>query len=264
MLNGQHDHVLLLAQNFRCNLGKLPGDSLEDFPVAACFPRRIRRCGERMDERVHVGGIEIVLLIPCGRRQDDIRIDAGRGHAEVERDQQVQLSFRRLIMPNGFLGTLAAFLSQVLAKHTMRGAEQMLEEVFVSLAGRSEQIGAPDKQVARPIPFVIGVFARHAKLAGLQLLGNVVLRLQFRLCSSLGNLQRVCLQLRRRWQPPHPLRANVVVDQRCIPVSIGCGRRKDFIDLQCLVAPLIGMRVEEGCRVHLARRPVPIKTKSQR
>ena len=45
---------------------------------------------------MHVGGVEIVLLVPGRGRQHDVGIDAGRGHAEIERHQQIEFSFRRL------------------------------------------------------------------------------------------------------------------------------------------------------------------------
>ncbi len=63
---------------------------------------------------MHVGGIEVVLFVPGGSRQNDIGIDAGRGHAEIERDQKVELSFRRILMPHGLAAFLRAFLSQIL------------------------------------------------------------------------------------------------------------------------------------------------------
>ena len=66
------------------------------------FPDRIDRRRQRMDEGVHVGGVEVVLLVPGRRRQHDVGIHAGRRHAEIERDQQVELSFRRLVVPDDF------------------------------------------------------------------------------------------------------------------------------------------------------------------
>jgi hypothetical protein len=50
---------------------------------------------QRVDERVHVAGVEIVLLVPGGGRQHDVRIQAGGGHAEIQGHQQIQLAVRR-------------------------------------------------------------------------------------------------------------------------------------------------------------------------
>ena len=109
------------------------GKALVDFPVAARLPGRIDGRGQRVDEGVHVAGVEVVLLVPGGRRQHDVGIQTGRAHAEVQRDQQVQLALGRLRMPDHFLG-LGVLRTQRRALHAMAGAEQMLHEVFVPLA----------------------------------------------------------------------------------------------------------------------------------
>ena len=49
---------------------------------------------EAVDEGVHIGGGQVVLLVPGGGGQDDVGIDARRGHPEVDVDQQVQLALR--------------------------------------------------------------------------------------------------------------------------------------------------------------------------
>ena len=92
---------------------------------------------QRMDEGMHVGGVEIVLLVPGRRRQHDVGIEAGRRHAEIERDQQVELSFRRLVVPGDLARLSLAVLAEVLALHAVLGAEQVLEEIFVALAATS-------------------------------------------------------------------------------------------------------------------------------
>ena len=136
------------------------------------LPHRVDRRGQRMDEGMHVGGVEIVLLVPGRGRQHDVGIDAGRRHAEVERDQQVELSFRRVVVPGDLLRLLAAGLAEILALHAMRGAEQVLEEIFVALAGRAEQVGAPDEHVARPVVRIVRILAGHLQFAGLQRLAR--------------------------------------------------------------------------------------------
>ena len=89
---------------------------------------------------MHVGGVEVVLLVPGRGRQNDVGVDAGRRHAEVERHQQVELSFRRLVVPDDLFRLLLPVFAQVLALHAMRGAEQVLEEIFMALARRAEQV----------------------------------------------------------------------------------------------------------------------------
>ena len=138
---------------------ELLGDALVDLPVAARLPRRVHRRRQRVDEGMHVGGVEIVLLVPGGGRQHDVGVDAGGGHAEVERDQQVELAFRRLVVPDDFLRLLRAHLAQVLALHAVLRAEQVLEEILVALARGAEQVGAPDEHVARPVRRVVRVVA---------------------------------------------------------------------------------------------------------
>ena len=117
---------------------------------------------------MHVGGVEVVLLVPGRGRQHDVGVDAGRRHAEVEGDQQVELSFRRFVVPDDLAWLLRAHLAELLALHAVRRAEQVLEEILVALAGRAEQVGAPHEHVARPVLRVVRVVAGQLQLAGLQ------------------------------------------------------------------------------------------------
>ena len=115
-------------------------------------------------------------------------------------------------------GFCAAGLAEVLALHAVRGAEQVLQEILVSLAGRAEQVGAPDEHVARPVRRIVRVVAGQLQLARLAA--------PWRRSPSApapppaplsAMLERVGLQLRRRRQPAHALGAHVVVDQRAVP-----------------------------------------------
>ena len=160
---GQH-HVGLDAEHFRRDVGERLGDALVDVPVRARLPRRIHRRGQRMDERMHVGGVEVVLLVPGRGRQHDVGIDAGGGHAEIQRHQQVKFSFRRVVVPGDVLRLFAAFVAEVLAQHAVLGAEQVLEEILVALAGGAEQVGTPDEHVARPVRRVVGVVAGEVEV----------------------------------------------------------------------------------------------------
>ena len=86
------DHVGLDPEHLGRDLGELAGDRLEDLPVRFRLVGRVHRRRQRVDERMHVGGVEVVLLVPGRGRQHDVGIDAGGRHAEVDRHQQVELA----------------------------------------------------------------------------------------------------------------------------------------------------------------------------
>ena len=109
------------------------GKSFVYFPIALALPGRVHRCGQRVNEGVHVTGVEIVLFIPSGRGQHDVRVQTGGAHAKVQRHQQVELAFRRLVMPLHFFG-FGLLGAQVFALHAVRGTQQMLEKIFVTFA----------------------------------------------------------------------------------------------------------------------------------
>ena len=76
-------------------------------------------------------------------------------------------------------------------------AEQMFEEIFVALARRPEQVGTPDKHIARPVCWVVRVIARHFKFARLKRRNDIILGLHPDSFRRLGNIQRIRLELRR-------------------------------------------------------------------
>ena len=84
--------------------GELLGQQVEHVEVRLGLPRRVDRRGEGVHERVHVGGGQVVLLVPGGGREHDVGQQRGGGHPEVRGDQQVQLSLRRLLVPFHVLG----------------------------------------------------------------------------------------------------------------------------------------------------------------
>ena len=107
---------------------------------------------------MHVGGIEIVLLIPGGGRQHDIGIDAGGGHAEIERHQQVELAGCRFVVPDNFLRLLGALMAEILAENAVIGAEQIFQEIFMALARSAQQVRAPDEEISWMIGRGVGIF----------------------------------------------------------------------------------------------------------
>ena len=144
----RHHQLLLDAQVPDADLRELPRDALVDLPVGTRLPHRIHRGRQRMDERMHVGGVEVVLLVPGRGGQHHVGVEARGGHAEVQGHQQVELALGRLLVPHHLLGPRVVD-AEVAALHAMTGAEQVLEEVLVSLARAAEQVRAPHEQVAR-------------------------------------------------------------------------------------------------------------------
>ena len=53
------------------------GKAFVDFPVAAGLPCRVHCSRQRVNERVHVTRVEVVLLIPSGSGQHDVGVKAG-------------------------------------------------------------------------------------------------------------------------------------------------------------------------------------------
>ncbi len=151
-----------------------------------------------MDEGVHVRRVEIVLLVPGGRRQHDVGIDACRGHAEVESHQEVELAPRPLVAPDNFLRLFVAFLAEILAEHPVIGTEQVLEEIFMPLSRRTQQVGAPHEEVARPVVRVVGIVAGKLQLARFQRRHHVIRRLLPLGLRPCREFKRIGLELRRR------------------------------------------------------------------
>ena len=52
-----------------------------------------------MDEGVHVGGVQVRLLVPGGGWQDDVGVGAGGIETEIDVHHQVQLAHRGLFVP---------------------------------------------------------------------------------------------------------------------------------------------------------------------
>ena len=87
-----------------------------------------------MDEGVHVGGVKVVLLVPGRGRQHDVGIETTGRHAEIERDDEIELALGRRVMPGDLFGLQAVHLAEVLALQAMARAEEVTQEIFVPLA----------------------------------------------------------------------------------------------------------------------------------
>ena len=132
------------------------------------------------------------------------------------------------------------------------------------LARGAEQVGAPDEKIARPVLRIVRVVAGELELARFQSLRDIVLRLQARCGSLFGDFERIGLKLRRGRQPAHALGAHIVVDQRAVPWTRRSRRRENLGYVERLVAPLVGVGVEGGGRVHLPRRAAPVEAERER
>src|SRR5690554_3458147 len=134
----------------------------------------------------------------------------------------------------------------------------------MALAGRTQQVGTPDEQVARAVFRRFRIFTGERQGAILHGLGHVVGDFHTSLLGFCGNSQRVAVELRRRRQPAHALGTHVVVDQAATEFGLVRQRRQDFVHTQFLVAPLPGVGVEERGGVHVAWRALPVQAKRQR
>ena len=127
----------------------------------------------------------------------------------------------------------------------MHRAQQILEEILVALARRSEQVGSPDKQIAREIDRVIGIGERKIHRTRLQTFGHIRRRSLAHAGCFLRQRQRIGVEVRRGWQPAHPGGAQVVVNLRPLPL-FGIGqRRQNLAHRQLFVAPLAAVNVEK-------------------
>ncbi|MNM33410.1 hypothetical protein D3C81_440290 [compost metagenome] len=240
------------------------GDAFVDFPVRTRFPGRVDGCGQWVDERVHVRGVHVVLFVPGRGRQDDVGVHAGRGHAEVQGGDQVELADGALVHPLGFARFEAAALAKVFVHHAVARAQQVLEHVLVALAGAAQQVGAPDEQVAREVIRVVWLFAGKTQRAVLQRLEHVVLRRHAGGGGITGDLQRVAVELRCARQPAGAFGADVVVEHVLGELRLVGQRREHFVDAHLLVAPLRAVVVEEAGAVHLPWRTAPVQAEGQR
>src|SRR6185312_16590913 len=90
----------------RGELGEAFRDTGEDVEVRAGLPGRWHRLVERVDERVQVGGGEVVLLVPRRGGEHDVRVEGRAVHAEVDRREQVELPGRRVVAPDDLVRAL--------------------------------------------------------------------------------------------------------------------------------------------------------------
>ena len=132
-------------------------DGLVGLPVAAGFPDGIHRRRQRMDEGMHVGSVEVVLLVPGRGRQHDVGVKAARRHSEVERDNEIELSLGRRIAPRHLFASAAETSIE-----TVIGAEKVED-------GRHEHFAVGKRDGARNVA--------HQHVAALIILREMFVRL---------------------------------------------------------------------------------------
>jgi hypothetical protein len=121
--------------------------------------RRLSWYSEWIDQRVHVGGGEVVLLVPGRRGQNDVGEQRRRRYPKVGADEQVELSLGNVVAPDHLGGP---HLGGRLCRHEVRvGTQQVLEEVLVALSRRAQQVGPPEDQGAWPVPEGVDVLDRE-------------------------------------------------------------------------------------------------------
>ncbi len=125
---------------------------------------------------MHIRGVHIILLIPGGGRQHHVGEETGGGHAEIERHQQIELALQRFRLPLHLFRDSVALADALFPLNAAVGAEQVFQQVFMAFARRSEQIGAPDKQVARMVIAIVRLLAGEAQPAAFQRLYRIVHR----------------------------------------------------------------------------------------
>ena len=162
VLQRHGDDVLQRSrQVLRRQRADLFGDRLEDVPVALRLPAGGHRRLQGVDEGVHVGGGEVVLLVPGRRRQDDVGIERRGVHAEIEVDHQVELPLGRLLPPDRLAHR---FLGGLRGDGVGVGAEVVLEEILMPLGARHQGVAAPDEPDPRPVLGGVGILDGEAQL----------------------------------------------------------------------------------------------------
>ena len=120
------------------------------------------------------------FFVPGRCRQHDVGVDAGRAHAEIQRDQQVELSFRGLIVPGDLLRLHPAFCAKVLAQHPVRVPSKCLRKYSCPLPEEPSRLERQTNMLRGQLAGSSGSSQDSFRLARLDRLRDVFLRLHRR------------------------------------------------------------------------------------
>ena len=238
-------------------LAEPAADGVEGVEVGARLEGWVDRRAERVHERMHVGGVQVVLLVPGRGREHDVGQQRGAGHPEVQRQQQVELALGWVLVTPGDVAGSAVGRRQV-GHQVVVGSEQVLEEVLVALPRGAQQVRPPQREAARPVLRRVRILDRERERSVAQLVGDIGRHLLPGRRGVVGDVEGVAVELRVGRHPTqsrgqrdgvHGVHACEVAPRQ---------RRRERIGPIAVVAPLVGVGVPVGRADHLARRTLPV------
>ena len=79
---------------------------------------------------MHIGGVDVVLLVPGGGRQDDVRVSTGGIETKIDIHHQVELGDGGIFVP---FNLVAFGPGNHVLHHAVLGTEQVFEEILMAL-----------------------------------------------------------------------------------------------------------------------------------
>ena len=260
MQQRDRNDVLTDAEVLLSQAAELERQCLEGLVVGLCLPRRVNCRGERVQERVHIGRGDIVLLVPGSGRQNDIGQQGRGGHTEVRSDQQVQLALGSLVNPLNFLRVgLCVFTLDV-----VHATDQVLQEVALTLCRGTEEVRTPQGQGTGPVDGVVNVLDGELQVTGVQALSNVVcVRGCLATCHCLlclvSQVHRVLGELRVERHPAHAGGACHDVSGVNVAQLALSQRGLQVVGGVCVLTELVSVHVPEAGTNHVTRRTAPVQ-----
>src|SRR5262249_2396915 len=134
----------------------------------------------------------------------------------------------------------------------------------MALAAGTEQVGPPNKEIARPVAGVIRVLASKRQPSLLELCRDMRRSLLARRLGGTPDLEWITVRLWRGRQPSHALGAHVEIDEAPLPALRISKRGENLGDREPFVLPLLRVCVPVRGRIHVAGRPRPIEGERER
>ena len=252
------DHVGAGVEMAVTELRDLLREQAEGLEVRAGLPRRVDRRVEGMHERVHVRRGQVVLLVPGGRREHEVRKQGRGGHAEIEGGEQVELAVLGVLPPHHVPPAMA--LGCLVGTQRRVGAQQVLEEVLVALGRRAQQVRAPHRQDLGRVAGPVRVLGREPHRAVLDPAHHMLGRGDPGRGGLVAEIERVLRERGERGHPAQTRRHGHQVRGAHPGEAVLARRRGEGVRAVRVVLPLPGVQVEERGRDHLPRRPRPVQT----